>query len=281
MLQVSDLNTFASREKFVAALTVPERSGEKLNAVTISGDRVSVDLTNMSIAINGELRTNPPKMLHDSGPMKSVYGSGRITIATQSDSVTFESAAFRPEPVGLPELPQGMTRWGKPDSSESTTKVNHVRALGGMSPDRDTLLKSVSILLPKNDGSSIRIAVYAGGQLDGGPHSDPPAKLLFDFGQTPKGETGWNTLKHPKGIRIPANTPIWIAWKGSGGKAEVAYFEERSGPGNFQTDRGRWDSKAIKLIPAVPWPRVWPTNDGGGTRILMLPDICVNDRSSK
>lgn len=263
VLQVSDLNTFASREEFVAALTIPERSGEKLDAVTMSGDRVSVDLTNMSIAINGELRTNPPKMLHDSGPMKSVYGSGRITIATQSGSVTFESAAFRPEPVGLPELPQGMTRWGKPDSSESTTKVNHVRALGGMSPDRDTLLKSVSILLPKNDGSSIRIAVYAGGQLDGGPHSDPPAKLLFDFGQTPKGETGWNTLKHPKGIRIPAKTPIWLMWKGSGGKVEISYFEERSGPSQFQPDRGRWDSKAIKLIPAVPWPRVWPTNDGG------------------
>ena len=263
LLQVSDLNTFASREEFVAALTIPERSGEKLDAVTMSGDRVSVDLTNMSIAINGELRTNPPKMLHDSGPMKSVYGSGRITIATQSGSVTFESAAFRPEPVGLPELPQGMTRWGKPDSSESTTKVNHVRALGGMSPDRDTLLKSVSILLPKNDGSSIRIAVYAGGQLDGGPHSDPPAKLLFDFGQTPKGETGWNTLKHPKGIRIPAKTPIWLMWKGSGGKVEISYFEERSGPSQFQPDRGRWDSKAIKLILAVPWPRVWPTNDGG------------------
>jgi hypothetical protein len=263
VLQVSDLNTFASRQEFVAALTIPERSGEKLDAVTMSGDRVSVDLTNMSIAINGELRTNPPKMLHDSGPMKSVYGSGRITIATQSGSVTFESAAFRPEPVGLPELPQGMTRWGKPDSSESTTKVNHVRALGGMSPDRDTLLKSVSILLPKNDDSSIRIAVYAGGQLDGGPHSDPPAKLLFDFGQTPKGETGWNTLKHPKGIRIPAKTPIWLMWKGSGGKVEISYFEERSGPSQFQPDRGRWDSKAIKLIPAVPWPRVWPTNDGG------------------
>ena len=73
----------------------------------MSGDRVSVDLTNMSIAINGELR-EPTEMLHDSGPMKSVYGSGRITITTQSGSVTFESCV-PPEPVGLPELPQGMT----------------------------------------------------------------------------------------------------------------------------------------------------------------------------
>lgn len=263
VLQVSDLNTFASREEFVAALTIPERSGEKLNAVTMSGDRVSVDLTNMGIAINGEPRAHPPKMLHDCGPMKSVYGSGKTTITTQSGSVTFDSAAFRPEPVGLPELPAGTTRWGKPDSADFTTKVNHVRALGGMSPDRDTLLKSVSILLPRNDGGSVRLAVYAGGQLDGGPHSDSPAKLLFDFGQTPKGQSGWNTLKHGTGIRIPANTPIWLAWKGSGGKAEVAYFEERSEPSNFQPDRGRWDSKAIKLDSAEPWPRVWPANDTG------------------
>ena len=48
----------------------------------MSGDCVSVDLTNMSITINGESRSHPPKMLHDSGPMKSVYGSGKITIET-------------------------------------------------------------------------------------------------------------------------------------------------------------------------------------------------------
>jgi hypothetical protein len=68
----------------------------------------------MSIAINGKPRAHPPKMLHGSGPMKSVYGSGKITITTQSGSVTFDSTLFRPEPVDLPKLPEGMTRWGKP-----------------------------------------------------------------------------------------------------------------------------------------------------------------------
>lgn len=263
VLQVSDLDTFTSREGFVAALTIPERSGKKLNAVTMSGDRVSVDLTNMSIAINGVPRAHPPKMLHDSGPMKSVYGSGKITIESSAGSVTFDNATFRPEPIGLPKLPAGTTRWGKSDSSDFTTKVNHARALGGMSPDHETLLKAVSILLPVNERGSVRLAVYAGGQLDGGPHAGSPAKLLTDFGQTPKGQTGWNTLEHPKGIRIPANTPIWLAWKSSEVNLKVAYFEERSGPSNFQPDRGRWDSKAIKLNPAEPWPRAWPANDAG------------------
>ena len=263
ILQVSDLDTFASRETFVAALTIPERSDGKVNAITMSGDRVTVDLTDMSIEINSEPRAHPPKMLHDSGPMKSVYGSGKITITTQTGSVTFDSASIRPKPVGLPKLPEGMTRWGKPDSTDSTTKVNHARALGGMSPDHDTLLKAVSILLPVNEDASVRLAVYAGGQLDGGPPTGSPAKLLFDFGETLTGQIGWNTLEHPTGIRIPANTPIWLAWKSSGGKVEVAFFKDRAGPSNFQPNRGRWDSKAIKPNSDEPWPRVWPANDGG------------------
>jgi hypothetical protein len=95
VLQVSDLDTFASREEFVAALKLPARTSERVDAETMSGDRVTVDLTNMSIAINGDPRAHPPKMLHDSGPMKSVYGSGKITITTQSGAVTFDSASSK------------------------------------------------------------------------------------------------------------------------------------------------------------------------------------------
>ena len=263
VLQVSDLETFASREAFVAALKLPTRTANHVDAETLSGDRVIVDLTNMSITINGNQRAHPPKMLHDSGPMKSVYGSGKITITTQAGSVAFDSASFRPEPVGLPELPEGMTRWGKPESATSTTKVNHTRALGGMSPDHDTLLKSVSILLPVNEDASVRLAVYAGGQLEDGPQAGSPARLLFDFGETLPGQTGWNSLEHPTGIRIPANTPIWLAWKSSGGKVEVAFFNDRSSPSNFQPHRGRWDSKAIKASSDEPWPRMWPSEYGG------------------
>ena len=95
VLQVSDLDTFASPEDFVAALKLPARTVERVEAVTLVGDRVTVDLTNMSIAINGKPRAHPPKMLHDSGPMKSIYGSGKITITTQSGAVTFDSASSK------------------------------------------------------------------------------------------------------------------------------------------------------------------------------------------
>jgi hypothetical protein len=99
LLHVSDLDNFASREAFVAALTVPERTLETVEALTLSGDRVTVDLRDMSIKINGMPRPHPPKMLHDCGPMKSEYGSGMITITTKAGAVTFDCNSFHPEPV--------------------------------------------------------------------------------------------------------------------------------------------------------------------------------------
>jgi len=136
--------------------------------------------------------------------------------------------------------------------------------MGGLSPrDRDSLLKSVSILIPQNKDASARLAVYAGGSLKNGPHSGSPAKLLFDFGPTPRGKTGWVTLEHPTGVRIPANLPVWLAWKGASDNTGVMYSEGKPRRDDFQPDRGRWDSKAISLRPDEPWPLSWPSTDKG------------------
>ncbi|MBP88460.1 MAG: hypothetical protein CMJ64_17390 [Planctomycetaceae bacterium] len=180
--------------------------------------------------------------------------------------MTFDNTALRGEPIDLPKLAGGHIRWGNVRSDGATTKVAHVRAMGGLSPrDGDSLLKSVSILIPHNNGTSARLAVYAGGSLNEGPHASSPARLLFDFGQTPKGQSGWLTLEHPTGVRLPAHAPIWLAWKGfaSGSDASVMYFEEPAGEDDFQSTRGRWDGKAISMNPDKPWPLAWPKNDGG------------------
>ena len=264
VLQVSDLDTFTSREEFVAALSLPERSGDRVEAVTMGGARLTVDLTNMGIAINGTPRPHPPKMLHDCELMTSVYGSGRITIRTTAGTVTFDGTPLRPEPTALPKLPDGHFRWGNPDSYGDTTKLDHVRAMGGVSPERDVFLKSVSILIPHNDDASARLAVYAGGTLARGPHVGAPARLLLDLGQTPVGQTGWVTMEHPTGVLIPSSTPIWLAWKASGGAASVTYTEAPHGQTNFQKEHGRWESKAIPKDPASPWPATWPSDDAGG-----------------
>ena len=129
LLQISDLDTHTNEQAFIAALSVPKKEDNRVEATTIDGDRVAVDLTDMSISVNGTLRPHPPKMLHDCQWMQSEYGSGRITIQTKSGSVTFDSAEICPPPYPMPPLTNGAFRWGNPTSEGSTTKVNHTRAL--------------------------------------------------------------------------------------------------------------------------------------------------------
>ncbi len=266
VLQVSDLDTFADEQAFVAALSVPEQKGDRVDAVTMEGDRIAVSLTDMSISINGEPRPHPPTMLHDCEWMTSPYGSGRITIQTKAGSVTFDAANIRPEPPEMPALPDGTFRWGNPVSDGSVTKVAHTRALGGLSPPQEGLvLKSVSILVPHASDGQIRLAVYAGGTLDGGPHAGAPAGLLCDFGKTNQATAGWITLEHPQGgVPLPANTPVWLAWKGTGGKVCLRYQEGFGSSGDFQMTRGRWESQAIDSDEDTAWPTTWPPDDGGG-----------------
>ena len=180
--------------------------------------------------------------------------------------MTFDGTSLRPDDIDLPKLPPRLTRWGNPTSEGSTTTIAHVRAMGGRSPkDHVTRLKSVSLRIPHNNGGTARVAVYAGGTLERGPHWGVPASLLYDFGCTAKGDEGWLTLQHPgDGVEIAANTPLWLAWKGSGGAAHILYQENRDARSDFQSTRGRWDSKAIRRSADDPWPETWPTDDHGG-----------------
>ena len=264
VFQVSDLARFRDARSFVVALTMPVIRDGQVHAATLNGDRVSVDLRTMRLRVNGDQRQPSTRMLHDSPWMTSEYWSGRITIRTKDREVTFDNSALRVESIGLPKLAAGETRWGKPWSEGAATHLAHARAMGGLSPrDYDTLLRSVSIMIPHNKGAAARLAVYVGGSLEQGPQVASPARLLFDFGQTPLGKSGWVTLSHPTGVRIPANTPIWLAWKGATQDAGVLYFEEFTGRDDFQPSRGRWDSTAIDVSPSEPWPLAWPQNDGG------------------
>ena len=109
------------------------------------------------------------------------------------------------------------------------------------------------------------MAVYAGGTLERGPHSGAAAQLLYDFGRTAKGSSGWLTLKHSgDGVEIPANTPLWLAWKGSKGAANILYQEYHELRTDFQAAHGRWDSKVIHNDAGEPWPETWPADNDGG-----------------
>ena len=265
VFHVADLDKFRDEQSFISALQTPTIRDGHAHGASLNGDRIRVNLKTMAIHINGVERPSLVGMLHDSPLMTSEFGSGRITIRAGNREVTFDNSALEYKAAALPELATGHTRWGNSHSDGDTTRLAHVRTMGGLSPrDRDCLLKSVSILIPQNKDGSARLAVYAGGSLEKGPHSGSPAKLLFDFGPTPPGQAGWVTLEHPTGVRIPANTPVWIAWKGASDDASVMYFEETPDRDEFQPERGRWDSKAISPRAEEPWPRVWPSRDTGG-----------------
>lgn len=264
VFQVADLDQFPDERSFLAALTVPTFTEGFAVGKSLNGDLVRVNLETMAIDINNQRREPQLGMLHDSDLMTSVYGSGKITIEAAGHRKVFDNATLRVEAHALPPLPSGQLRWGNPNVEGDTTNVAHVRAMGGLSPrQHDSVLRAVSILIPTNTNSSVRLAVYAGGRLEKGPHAGQPAELLFDFGETPKGQSGWLTLEHPTGIRIPAATPIWLAWKGNSMSARIMYVDDRLNQDGFQPDRGRWDSQAISLKSTEPWPNNWPQDDPG------------------
>ncbi len=95
VLQVSDLDTFRSEEAFIRALSVPRMENRKVNALGMYGERIMINLDDMSVSINGTPRPHPPVMLHDCEYMQSEYGSGEITINTTKGSVTFDSGRYR------------------------------------------------------------------------------------------------------------------------------------------------------------------------------------------
>ncbi|MDP7303983.1 MAG: hypothetical protein QGG09_12840, partial [Pirellulaceae bacterium] len=151
VFQVADLDKFSNEHSFVSALQQPTIRDGHAHGASLNGDRIRVNLKTMAIHINGVERASLMRMLHDSPLMSSEFGRGRITIRTSNREVTFDNSALQYEAVALPKLAAGHTRWGSSHSDGYTTRLTHVRAMGGLSPrDRDCMLKSVSILIPQN-----------------------------------------------------------------------------------------------------------------------------------
>ena len=92
VLQVSDLDKYASAEAFVQALSIPRMEKQQVHAMSMEGERLAVEVQDMSMSINGTTRPHPPAMLHDCAYMQSEYGSGKITIKTNGRSATFDSS---------------------------------------------------------------------------------------------------------------------------------------------------------------------------------------------
>ncbi len=271
VVQVSDLDTHTSEAAFVEALSVPTMERGVVSGITMDGDRVDVHVDKMSIKINGTSRPHPPAMLHDCGYMRSKHGSGKITVHARAGTLTLDRRSFYDGPTDPVDLvtvdapkPPGPV-WGNATNTGLVTKVNHARALGGRFPSKgNRRLTSVSALLPYENAGAIRVAVYAGGDVAAGPHVGTRARLVHDFGKTAPNARGWVTLKAPgEGCLIPSGSVVWVAWKGKGKRVPLLYQDKSAYRGDFQTERGRFDSKAIACDEDKPWPAQWPDDPQG------------------
>ena len=265
VLQVSDLDKYASAKEFADALHIPARAGDTVTGKTVNGDVVEVNLANMEIKINGTGRVHPNEMLHDSPILRSDYMSGRVTVKSQNRQVVYDASQLKLRPqIKLPETEPGQFIWGNPREKGKPAAVRVTRAAVGMSPEKESKLASLSIHLAQNANSDIRVGLYAGGSLKKGPHAEQPARLLVDFGKTPRGKKGWITMTPPEDTMIPANTPLWLVWKAGDGKVSVTFNENSARmPMGLQGLRGRWESKAIPQANGKVFPDLWPDDPKG------------------
>lgn len=265
VFQVGDLTQYTDPLEFVNSLHIPTIEQNIARGVTTDGQRIEVQLNDMSLSVNGERRQPGLTMLHDSPLMTSVYGSGVVRVMTSRGMVTFDHSQLQPPESRLPPLSKEQHRWGNPEADGQTTQIAHVRAMGGLSPrERDSVLRSMSLQVSHNSGTRIRLAVFVGGSLEQGPAAESGSRLLCDFGVCEPGEHGWITLEAPEGgVVLPAGCPVWLAWKSADGRADVVYQEAPPARSDFQTTRGRWHSTAIAADANEPWPERWPAEDDG------------------
>ncbi len=174
-------------------------------------------------------------------------------LQTTGDVGSFEykvTTAGAPTPVN----------WGDTTNNGTTTNVSFARAMGGTSPNEDSMiLKSVSIYVGNTHNSQIRLGVYSGGNLSTGP--DGATRLCDGNITSGNGTNQWLTLTCAD-TAIPKNTPLWIAFKGNDSNFAVRYSTNSGDGGDFQTARGRFNSTAVSTSESTSYPVTWPA-DGG------------------
>ncbi len=94
VFQVSDLDTYPDEQAFISALSVPEKVDNSVRAKTAGGEELSVNLSDMSLTLNGQAPQDWSNMLHDCPAMRSEYGSGVIEIKTGQGTLTLDNRAL-------------------------------------------------------------------------------------------------------------------------------------------------------------------------------------------
>ena len=145
-----------------------------------------------------------------------------------------------------------------------STPANFVSAMGFMLPAGTVYSTSeMRVYCLTYHNAQIRMAVYAGGSLSGGPSG---AKLLADFGQTSGSDTSTYISVTGSPVILPTGVPLWAAFKGNVSTASLAFtvlYTNTAGLcGSYQKDRGRYDSPDMNKDPSVAFPSEWVSESG-------------------
>ena len=102
VFQVSDLDIYPAERAFLEALSKPVKVGTHVQGKTTEDEQVSVELSDMSLTVNGHAPKGPDDMLHDCQAMRSKYGSGIIEIRTEQGQLTVDNKVLLESMVECP-----------------------------------------------------------------------------------------------------------------------------------------------------------------------------------
>ena len=153
-----------------------------------------------------------------------------------------------------------MTNWGITTIGGTAYNLSDIRAMSEISPNiANMVLQSISIYCGALHNNQIRVALYQGGSAE----SPVDATLIEDLGQTAgSGTTEWVVVASGINPAIPANTRIWIAFKGDDGGFTLQSSSDSGDAGNFRADVGRWSGTGPSENEASGFAATWPADSG-------------------
>ncbi|MBA4387665.1 MAG: hypothetical protein C0404_06765, partial [Verrucomicrobia bacterium] len=95
VFQVGDLDMYADSAAFVASLSVPAKEGGVVRARTSGGDNLVVDLTDMSMTVNGRPGHDWSNQLHAGPWLFAEWDRGKIDLRAGSAGASFSDEILR------------------------------------------------------------------------------------------------------------------------------------------------------------------------------------------
>ena len=144
--------------------------------------------------------------------------------------------------------------WGDDTAQGTNYSVNHIRCMGGVSPNVDGMtIKSINVYT--SGSGNLRLAIYQGGVLGPGGTGPTNATLIWDAGIVSVG-SGWFAITGGS-ASLTKNEVTWICWKANDSTIYVYSNSSYDSSSDFQSAEGRWNGGAGK-DETISWESIYP-----------------------